>query len=339
MFEEESMDIAFTQVSKEPPPGSRETWVSETMDEMKGWLRRRPIGKANNWEWSFCWASDGKFMYFEKQTDLTPEGVFNFRQLTGTIENKKDKQFILEFHSCVHQFLFKARTREERQQWLTCLNTNMALFAPMDGIVNTVSIKERFWRYEKISNLKFMTTAKTGDILLFQAKNVGAKIQRGLARSAFDHAAMIFIDEMEKILVFEATQADGVAFAYWEDFFKKGWIEMYNRIILRRLEIDNPQSLYSSFDRFVTETQGKKFGFSARKVISKNKKKPGQEDDYFCSELIAAAYKSVGLLPNECDPSKVWPGDFGKDFGLKLTQGRLGPLVEIDFDLETLDGV
>jgi hypothetical protein len=339
MIDEGSMDYAFTPVSKEPPAGSSETWVSEMMDEMRGWLRRRPIGKANNWEWSFCTVSDGRFKYFDQESQLCPSGVFNFRQLSGTIETKKEKQFIMEFHSCDHQFLFKARSRSERQMWLTSLNTNFALFSPMDCVVNSVSIQERFWRYEKISNLKFVSLVKTGDILLFQAKNVGAKIQRGIARSAFDHAAMVFVDENEKILVFEATQADGVAFAYWEDFLQKGWIDMYNRIILRRLEIENPERYYQDFNRFMTETQGKKFGFSAMKIISKNKKKPGQQDDFFCSELLAAAYKSVGLLPEECDPSKVWPGDFGKDGGLKLKTGRLGPMLEIDFTLRSLDGV
>lgn len=340
MFDDESIDVAFTPTSKEPPANSSETFISESMDEIKGWLRRHIPMKSNQWEWFFCTSHQGYLKIYSSESELTPKAVFNFRQLTTTIETRKEKQFIIEFHSCYNQFIFKARSKPERQQWLTCLNVNIAFYSPMNEILTQISSKPEFWKYEKISNLKFISTANTGDILLFQAKNIGAKIQRGLARSAFDHAAMLLCHANGKISVFEATSSMGVALADWDDFFANNWLELYSRIIYRKLEVDRTDEMLRGLELFVESTKGKKFGFGAGKMVKNGKKrKPGQEEDFFCSELIASAYKAVGWLGQEVDTSKVWPGDFEKDNAIKFVNGKFGPLVEIDFDLGSMDGV
>lgn len=340
MFDDETIDVAFTPTSKEPPPNSSETWSSESLDQIKGWLRRHTPGKSSQWEWSYCTVQEGLFKIFSSESKTTPNLVFNFRQLTSTIENRKEKQFVMEFHSCYNQFIFKTRSKQERQQWLTSLNINIAFYSPMNEILTVISSKPEFWKYEKISNLKFISTANTGDILLFQAKNIGAKIQRKLARSAFDHAALLLCHASGKISVFEATNAMGVALADWDEFFSNNWIELYDRIIYRKLEVERTDEMLRNLELFVENSKGKKFGFGAGKMMKNGKKvKPGQEEDFFCSELIASAFKAVGLLGQDCDTSKVWPGDFERDDGIKLLNGRLGPLVQIDFDLVSMDGI
>ncbi len=38
-----------------------------------------------------------------------------------------------------------------------------------------------------------------------------------------------------------------------------------------------------------------------------------KDQGYFCSELIAAVYKKLGLLPKDRAASKYWPGNFSTE--------------------------
>lgn len=61
---------------------------------------------------------------------------------------------------------------------------------------------------------------------------------------------------------------------------------------------------------------------------------PKNYEDFFCSQLIAAAYKTVGLLPNQRSTTQYWPGNFTQEGNLKLRQGaELGPEMLINFNL------
>lgn len=38
-----------------------------------------------------------------------------------------------------------------------------------------------------------------------------------------------------------------------------------------------------------------------------------RDQGFFCSELIAAAYKKLGLLPKDRPACKYWPGNFSTE--------------------------
>ena len=321
MFGTDDFDFSFPSFQQnKPPENASPTVVSEQYEKITGWLRRKPIRGVKTWEWRYFVLSDCKLKYYQQESDITPSGVFNFNQLTSTIASLKTKSFFIEFHSCPHRFIYKAQTQEERQNWLTVLNFNIMNSVGCDKILPTVAKKENFWKFERISDYRFQTSASTGDILLFQAKNMGAKIQRGIAGSSYDHIAMLLCYSSGKIAVFEATAANGVALVDWGEFYNQNWI---NRSAF----------LLNDLEKFINSTKGKSFGFSAKKVILKNNKKAGTENDYFCSELIASAYKAIGILSYDSVPSSIWPVDFEKDNGLKLINASLGPMTQIDFDL------
>ena len=56
---------------------------------------------------------------------------------------------------------------------------------------------------------------------------------------------------------------------------------------------------------------------------------------YFCSELVASAYKVLGILPKNISSAQYWPGSFSAEEKLplenkaKLTEERL---VVFDFN-------
>ena len=73
---------------------------------------------------------------------------------------------------------------------------------------------------------------------------------------------------------------------------------------------------------------GKKYQISATKLLKfesnfnweeANKEvKEVDERGYFCSELIAKAYKTAGLLEARKSSAKYWPVDFSQKGALKL---------------------
>ena len=334
MFNEEGVDFSFGSFSsKSPPEGALETSVSENYDKISGWLQRKPIHGVKSWEWRYFILLDCKLKYYTTQSSIYPCGVFNFNQLTATIASLKKRCFLIEFHSCSHRFIYRAQTKEERQMWLTVLNFHIMSSLGSDQILTTVARKEDFWKMERVSDYWFQNNAATGDILLFQAKAMGAKIQRGIARSSFDHVAMLLCYSSGKIAVFEATAANGVALVDWDEFFSQNWISFYTKIMYRRLEVERTDYLLIDLEKFINKTKGKSFGFSAKKMILGQNKRAGHENDFFCSELIASAYKAIGIMRNEADTSAIWPMHFEKEDGLELVGASLGPLMQIDFDL------
>lgn len=57
-------------------------------------------------------------------------------------------------------------------------------------------------------------------------------------------------------------------------------------------------------------------------------------DSFFCSQLVAAAYKHVGILPKELSTTQYWPVTFSQKQNLQLTGGaKLGIEMLINFKL------
>jgi len=72
--------------------------------------------------------------------------------------------------------------------------------------------------------------------------------------------------------------------------------------------------MIDNLEKFVKSAVGKRYELSVSKLLKKKSFIDGPESEpdrtYFCSELIAAAYKRVGLLSPEISSSSYWPGKF-----------------------------
>ena len=71
---------------------------------------------------------------------------------------------------------------------------------------------------------------------------------------------------------------------------------------------------------------------------TKYKKDRDTEDinkTFFCSELIAAIYKKVGILDPNISSAYYWPGNFSTEKSLPLLKGaKLSHEMLIEFDLK-----
>ena len=54
--------------------------------------------------------------------------------------------------------------------------------------------------------------------------------------------------------------------------------------------------------------------------------------EYFCSEIVADAYKTLGLLDADVDPATFIPKDFSSSTFDLLGRASLGPLIEVSLD-------
>lgn len=176
---------------------------------------------------------------------------------------------------------------------------------------------------------------ETGDILLFRSENIGSKIARGVLGSKYDHVALLINYVSGKVGILEATNNEGVGILMWDEFIKNDWHKLSSRLILRRLIVDRTDEMMLKLEEFVKKVDGKKFKISPVKLLQRNSREmPGEEANFFCSELVASAYKSMGLLSSDVPASNYWPGDFGIDKNLSLIGAKLGREILIDFELE-----
>ena len=84
---------------------------------------------------------------------------------------------------------------------------------------------------------------------------------------------------------------------------------------------------------------GKKYEVNTIKLLTKYSLTDSVENlsadkSFFCSELVASAYKCLGLLPKNIASCHYWPGSFSTENKLELQeQASLGDEQLIDFEL------
>lgn len=116
----------------------------------------------------------------------------------------------------------------------------------------------------------------------------------------------------------------------WEEYLTDRHYLASSRVTYRHLEVEFTDSMLQNLQRFVKVVKGKRYHLSALKLLVKSN---DESDGYFCSQLVAAGYKSLGLIPNGTPSSSFWPGDFSSKKDLQLSHGAyLSEEQVIDFD-------
>lgn len=92
-------------------------------------------------------------------------------------------------------------------------------------------------------------------------------------------------------------------------------------------------------EEFVVENLDKEFNLDVGKMFKfTSSLNPTAEErknrTYFCSELVAALYKQMGLLEREKSCTQYYPVHFSGTSNLPLLKGTLGPEQIICFDVE-----
>ena len=197
----------------------------------------------------------------------------------------------------------------------------------------------------------FLKNVDTGDILLFRTdtKNVlGSWITRTFTNSHFDHVAVLlrFGDSVKDLYLFEAVGERGVRLASWintrSELYPGGFFE---KIVTRKLLLEMTGEKLHELDSFRRNSTGLRYGIHPSKLLMTQRSEPrasspkkqhevDQDRVFFCSELVAKAFKVLELIrdPYEKSSGCYVPGSFVKDSSIDKDMVHsiaLGPMVNI----------
>lgn len=298
-----------------------------------GWLKKKTTGLVKRWIRRYFVLEQQELKYYYNEDKVKFGGVINFNIVTAEIEVKKKRLSITTlggkraFHLC-------ADSDHEAIDWAYTISLHINSSSGKKTVF-PVSEKSLFWKFPRISEVDFKSSACTGDILLFRGNDTVSKIQRVLTASQYDHVAFILKYSSGKIALLEATSAEGVSILTWEDFKFYRFETLYERLIYRKLDFSRDHEALQALEKFIFKVNGKKYRISAGKLLSKKfDKDPENKRGFFCSELVAMALKSINVLPPKPPASRYWPGDFSDAKKIQLINGAvLHPGQLIDFDI------
>lgn len=238
------------------------------------------------------------------------------------------------------EFKFRAEDKETATRWF---NTIEVQIRDSEGVMEEKSAEglRKPWRFDNISETQFKREADTGDLLLFRSNQAVAKIARGYTKSHFDHVAMLLKFEADpgEVYLLEATGNCGVALNKWCYIREHiGKSKFYDKVVFRHITFDRGDTMIDNLQKFLSQVVGNKYGLSANKLtrtesvdctdlgIDKNGEQRliAADRTFFCSELVAKAYKILGIIEDDNKSSaKYFPSHFSSMYqnALKLTEG------------------
>lgn len=188
--------------------------------------------------------------------------------------------------------------------------------------VDSSMIPRRWWKQELILQPQFSDVAQTGDLLLFRTNAKVAQLQRLVTRGQFDHVALIVrFTNTNRLCLLEAMGETGVSLVEWESFVSNSWHKLYSRTVYRRVDFERDADRLGPFLTWMKTVYGKPYKLSIDAIrvgMDRNSRTsvihPEDSEDrgYFCSELVAKAYKILRLLPEERASAQYWPSVFGE---------------------------
>jgi len=177
--------------------------------------------------------------------------------------------------------------------------------------------------------------AKTGDVMLFNTRGTAPAVIRFGTGFAYDHVGIVVKLHGKPAGVLEAL-GEGVSIANLSDFRDYGWWKQYRCISVRRLHALLKPRQITALEEFVEMAIGRKYGlWKPTAMLRRASLLPAQNPDraFFCSELVACAYKKAELLPRVSASCTYFPGSFAECAHMLLLSGAsLGPEERIIFD-------
>jgi len=183
----------------------------------------------------------------------------------------------------------------------------------------------------------------TGDVVLFGGKSALCRRIQRLTGSRWSHVGMLFCDAgADDALLWEATSATDLKDL---DTGRTGpgvrltpfgaWVALYGeRIAVRRLAAERSAERMAALAAFRREMAGRPYEKHRLELLRSMGAGPlgrnaGPDlSSLFCSELVAAAFQSMGLLRDRPPSNNYTPKDFSSDRRprLRLLDGAtLGP--------------
>ena len=163
------------------------------------------------------------------------------------------------------------------------------------------------WRYDTLNEADMVSTADTGDILLFKNSKFAGSVIRTFTGGNFDHIAILIRSQGEnnEMYYFDATGNNNVCYGKWSSIRNHiGKDKFYVKCVYRRVKFECTDNALEKFQKFLDEANKQEYEFSFEKLKRKNSKTEVDEGreiididrTFFCSELLAKAFKVLGIF-------------------------------------------
>lgn len=320
------------------------TWADQTQAQaeapvlpmQRGWLRKRSRHWVRGWLQRYFVLKNKTLSYYRMENDPFPKGVFDFDQLTVTVHvSPATFELTIVPLQGRRRLRLKCAHLEDLWAWAYAVHAHVRVSLGAARDMTVVGMQKYFWRRTRIAERDFAAVASTGDLLLFRSKSMASRFQRLVTRSHYDHVALLLRYSNGQLMLLEATAGTGVALVPWDEFLGFRWNVDYRCLALRRLEYTRKDEMLVALGEFLEDVVGKRYRITASKLLRRARnRKPGSEDSYFCSELVAAALKRLQLLPDDIPAANYLPGAFARANALPLQRGALyGDELVIDFSM------
>ncbi|CAK93081.1 unnamed protein product (macronuclear) [Paramecium tetraurelia] len=254
------------------------------------------------------------------------------RNYTFVLQRKEKNEFILDFNQypiqlsilsndvfqlsvLSYQFQFQSLTNSK--QWILSLNYYINTSKPYCFQTPLPN----FFLQHTIPFDIFEKRAESLDLLLFKNKSIACQLQRLITNSEYDHVALLLRNNKNLLHVFEANSDDGVCIYTWDALMQSNFKDYVTQISFRQLYTKRDMTLLLKLQDFVYKNHGKKYSANIMKLCKKRSITGVEKENYFCSELIAACYKHIGIMENDISSCQFWPKDFAGN--IKLTNAQL----------------
>jgi len=321
---------------------------------LEAWIKKRSSAFLKGYENKWCVLDNRKIYYYNTEKDVQYHGVLNFDQHYYSIQFKRGHpvpldneekfkgelltymgsnniKFILATANNANIFRFRPATLPVLKEWVLGVRKHIL---ESEGYRRKLEApkKQKFWRFDTISSKQIEHFSTTGDILLFRTANTASRAQRLVSNSQYDHVAII-IRMTAYAYIYEVNLQEGVNLTKWDDFVEKRWYSAYQKVMYRKLNMERPQELMDEVSAYAVNHCGDKYAISASKLVKRHESLDKKDDaeGYFCSELVGAVYRIMGILDETKSVSEYWPVDFAADKKLKLKDAALGPEIQVDF--------
>lgn len=181
---------------------------------------------------------------------------------------------------------------------------------------------------------------KPGDLILFRTQGTLPALQRTVLSSEYDHVGVVVSKQMSAmskkyhhsagLFLLESTN-EGVH-TYPLMTRVRAWHLSGAVMVVRQLRLPKEFSKTETerkLQHFTQEEEGKGYGLNPLKLL--RRKAENTHNTYFCSELVASAYQTLGVLPEGIAANSYYPSTFAERNSLKLLAGELGQEVWVEF--------
>jgi hypothetical protein len=257
-----------------------------------------------------------EYFYTDQKKKQGGSIPLNLLHLSISVNSKK---IIIKISNSKRIFTLKAHCEEEAQDWYQILSKQVTIFSKnrKSAFLAKTSF---FWKKPRISVYDFARSAKTGDLILFRSSHLPAGLQRTFTRSHFDHVGMI-VEIQGSLHLFQAVMG-GVCLVPWRELLNDIIFNDLYSLFYRKLNFQVSEDKTSDLLEFIRKVINKKFRFSVKDFFFLSKDRDIKDQTgFFCSELVASAYKILKLLPEFPVSNMYWPGDFSSEKTLTLQKG------------------